>query len=328
MTGRGGGNGRRMSPEEFRRMVDDVRKRHDISEVVGKWTKLKPAGKELVGLCLSHSERSPSMRVNDAKGHVFCFGCGYTADIFRVVMDQLGCGFSEALRWLGAADLATIDPAERIRQRQEQEAERAAEIADAQALWRRCVDPAGTPAERYIREARGISAPIPPSVRFGFLPTGKRGRWGRNRPAMVCGVFDRGGEVVGIQRVFVRSDGLGKAAISHPKQSLGRIKGACLRLGPVRPSIIVCEGPEDGLSIAQDLPECSVWPTLGTGLMPHVDYPEEVREIVIAGQNDGAGKAAVQAAAEALLLRDYRIRTMFPDPAFKDWNDQLRGVSQ
>lgn len=315
--------------EDFRRFVGEVRERHNISDVVSRWTKLKRLKTEWVGLCLQHSERTPSMRVNDAKGQVYCFGCGYTGDIFRVVQDRLGLSFMEALRLIAGDELPLIDPAERIRQRAEDQAARLRDATDAVAMWNSCHPADGTPTEVYLRHARGLTLPIPDSIRFGVVPAwrDKVGAWGPSFPAMVCGVFDRSGAVVGIQRVFLRDGGRAKAAWRRPKKSLGVIKGASLRLGPVRSCIIVCEGPEDGLSLAQELPDCSVWPTLGTALMPHVEYPEEVREIVLAGQNDGAGRNATDAAALALVDRGFQVRTMFPDPAFKDWNDQLRGVS-
>lgn len=320
---------RRRDGEDFRRMVEEVRQQHNISEVVGKWTKLRPAGREMVGLCLRHKERSPSMRVNDAKGKVHCFGCGYSADIFQVIGDELGLSFMDALEWIAGADLRTVDHADRMRQRADDAAARAREIADARELWTRSVEPAGTPAETYLREARGITMALPPSIRFGMVPAWRdreTGEWSKPQPAVICGIYDRAGDVVGIQRIFLRDGGRAKARMKRPKLTLGRIRGASMRLGPVRETVIVCEGPEDGLSLAQELPEHSVWPTLGTGLMPFVEYPPEVREVIVAGQNDAPGAAAAATAAASLAERGFAVRTMFPDPAFKDWNDQLRGV--
>jgi DNA primase len=60
--------------------------------------------------------------------------------------------------------------------------------------------------------------------------------------------------------------------------------------------------------------------------MPEIIFPPEIRSIVIAGQNDEAGRVAVVKAAERLMEQGFDVRTMFPDPAFKDWNDQLRGI--
>lgn len=136
-----------------------------------------------------------------------------------------------------------------------------------------------------------------------------------------------GGDLVAIQRIFLRADGGGKASMRKPKLTLGRIRGACLRLGPVTSEVIITEGPEDGLSLMQELPGSSVWVALGTALMPEIEMPPEVRSVVIAGQNDDAGRSAVMTSAEALTLRGMSVKTMFPSPEYRDWNDQLRGIA-
>jgi DNA primase len=61
-------------------------------------------------------------------------------------------------------------------------------------------------------------------------------------------------------------------------------------------------------------------------MMPAVEYPPEVRSIVLAGDNNAAGRAAVDKAALALIDANYAVRTMFPAPGFADFNDMLRGV--
>lgn len=318
-----------MHTAEFRRMVDEAKARHNITAVAARRTKLRKAGaREKVGLCLFHSERSPSLRLNDAKGTYHCFGCGASGDIVRFVMETERLGFLDALTWLGA-QMPVVSEVDRIRERDEDERERQQAIDDARTFWTAGVDPTNTPAEVYLREVRGISMRLPDSIRFGIVPAWRdrvTNAWSKPMPAVLCAVFNRAGDVVGIQRIFLRADGRAKAALKRPKLTLGRIRGASLRLGPPKASIVVCEGPEDGLSLAQEIPGASVWPTLGTGLMASVEYPDEVREITIAGQNDGPGTAAVCSAASALLERGYDVRTMFPAPGFKDWNDELRGI--
>lgn len=317
------------SEAEFRQRIEDARLRFNITDVIGRWTALKRSGREMKGLCLFHQEHTPSMMVNDVKGQFFCQGCGAHGDIFSVIMEKDGLTFIEALSRLEEGDLPTVDPAERIRQRRREEADRKRDIADAREFWARCVDPAGTPAETYVRDVRRLRMPVPGSIRFGNLPAWrdkKTGEWGKALPAMVCAAQSIDGRVVGIQRIFLRDGGRAKANMKKPKLSLGSVRGAALRLGPVRSEIIICEGPEDGLSLAQELPDQSVWATLGTGLMPAVEFPDTVTSVIIAGQNDDPGRAAVVKASEALLARHFSVRTMFPDAAYKDWNDQLRGI--
>jgi DNA primase len=318
-----------MDDAAFSQLVNEVRNRHNISEVVSKWTSLKRSGRELVGLCLNHKERSPSMRVSDAKGVVFCFACGFTADIFGVVMHMQGLRFMDALRWVDSSELMVVDPSERVRKRAEDEAERRASLADARRFWSDASPIEGSAGETYLCQHRGITMPLPASIRFGRVPSWKddaTGKWGPCAPAVLCAVFDGAGEVCGIQRIFVRDDGSGKRWGAKSKRSLGSIREASMRFGPPQRTVIVCEGPEDGLTLAQEIPGSSVWPACGTGLMPLIDYPPEVQEVIIAGQNNEAGRIAVDRTAEAVIGRGLPARTMFPDADFDDWNDQLLGV--
>jgi DNA primase len=310
------------------RDIEDLRQRHALSDIVGRHTKLRRAGRELVGLCPFHPDRSPSFYVNDAKGLYHCFGCGAHGDVIKFLRDQEGMGFIEALQWLGVSELPIIPAGTRVKAAQEDAEARAQAIANAKAFAARCVDPAGTPAEVYAR-ARGITVPLPRSIRFGMLPAWRdreTGEWSKDRPAMVGLCVNGGGDLVAIQRIFLRQDGTGKAAMRKPKLTLGRIRGASLRLGPVASEVIITESPEDGLSLMQELPGASVWVALGTALMPEIEMPPEVRSVVIAGQNDDAGRAAVKRAAETLTLRGLSVKTMFPSPQYADWNDELRGI--
>jgi DNA primase len=66
-----------------------------------------------------------------------------------------------------------------------------------------------------------------------------------------------------------------------------------------------------------------VWVSLGTANLPNIRYPDIVRKIVICAQNDDAGDLATDKAAHLLHQQGYEVDVRHPDPAFKDWNDQL-----
>ncbi len=325
--------GRRFAPGSaardaaFRQIVEDAKQRFNLSDIVARTRKLHRGSKgEKRALCPFHNERSPSFQINDAKGTFYCFGCSATGDLIQYVMHVEKCDFKGALRWLGAAELPVVDPAERAKAAEEDEALRKAAIADAQLIWDRSIDPAGTLAERYLREVRGITMALPPTVRFGVVPTGRdeNGRWKRPYPAVIFGARDRGGRIVGVQRVFLADDGLGKRWGKKSKLSLGRPRGSVVLLSDGAPDEwVVTEGPEDGLSLAQEMPGRIVGVALGTAMMVAVDYPSSVRSVVIAGQNDAPGHEAVRKAMAGLIERGLAVKTMFPDPRFKDFNDQL-----
>ncbi|AHE57413.1 hypothetical protein NX02_29225 [Sphingomonas sanxanigenens DSM 19645 = NX02] len=294
------------------------------------------AGRELVGLCPFHKEKSPSFRVNDAKATYYCFGCGAFGDVIKFLVKKAGLSFMDALRDIEGGTYPEVDPVERARRAEEDAAEREAAIAEARRIWDGASPAAGSPAEVYAR-SRGIIMPLPPSIRFTRVYAWidrENGEVGPDLPALIGAVTDGAGEVIGLQRIFLAKGGRAKAGMKKPKKSLGRIRGGALRLDAtlvansdlILDEVIITEGPEDGLSLAQEMPDRRVWVALGTAMMPEVQFPPEVRSIVIAGQNDKAGHDAVKKAGEALVERGFAVRTMFPAPEFKDWNDQLRGI--
>lgn len=315
---------------DLRRAAEDARQQYDLSAIVGRRTKLRRAGREWRGLCVFHQERSPSLHVNDATGLYHCFGCNAGGDAIRFVMETEGLRFTDALRWLGAADLPVADPARRARAAAEDAADRAAAVAEAESVWEEAWPTAGSPAETYAR-ARGITIPLPDTIRFGRTYAWRdreTGEVGPALPAMIGAVVDGGGALIGIQRIFLTDGGRTKARMKRPKLTLGRVLGGALRLGPPADEVVVCEGPEDGLTLTQELPGASVWVALGTAMMPAIEYPSEVRSIVLAGDNNAAGRAAVEAAALTLSDTGYGVRTMFPAAGFADFNDMLRGIRQ
>lgn len=313
----------------WRRAVDEAKARWNISDVVAQSRKVTRAGREKRALCAFHDERSPSMQLSDAKGTYYCFGCGAGGDIVSYVMQTEGLGFLDALRWLGGADLPVVDPAQRAKAAAEDAQARAAAIEDARFMWSRCVSPFGTAAETYLR-GRGINI-LPPAVRFGVVPTSRDedGNWKRAYPALVMVCHDEQAGVVGLQRVFLTDDGAGKRWGNRSKLSLGRPRGSAVRLGGFdTDEVVICEGPEDGLSLYQELPQTNVWVALGTAMMPEIRFPASVTRVCIAGQNDAAGEAAAKAAATAFAQQSLNVRTMWPNERFKDWNDQLRGIER
>ena len=313
----------------FRQLVEETRSQHNISDIVGRTRQVRKAGREMVALCAFHNERSPSMRVNDAKGTYHCFGCGSSGDIIKYVMETEGLGFMDAMRWLGASDLPIVPPEQRAQRAAEDAVERQQAIDEARMFWDRSVPAAGTPAEVYAR-SRGIIMPLPPSIRFGMVPAWRdkeTGEWSRDLPALI-GAVTIGDELVAIQRIFLADGGRRKANMKKPKLSLGRVMGGAIWLGPPTADVVITEGPEDGLSLAQEMPGTTVLAALGTALMPAITFPEVVNSIIIAGQNDDAGRTSVDCAAEALLDQGFAVRVMWPSEGFKDWNDQLRGIRQ
>jgi len=79
-------------------IIDEVRDRTDIVEVVSQHVALKKVGKNFKGLCPFHSEKTPSFTVSSEKRIYHCFGCGAGGNVFKFVMEVQSISFVDAVR--------------------------------------------------------------------------------------------------------------------------------------------------------------------------------------------------------------------------------------
>lgn len=94
--------------------VDALRASVDLAEVVGRYVRLKPNGREFHGLCPFHDERSPSFTVNPAKGFVHCFGCGAHHDVVGFLMRIANIDFLAACEQLGHREYSPACPVAKV----------------------------------------------------------------------------------------------------------------------------------------------------------------------------------------------------------------------
>ncbi len=78
-------------------LFEEVKEAYDIVEVVANYVKLKKVGRNYVGLCPFHSEKTPSFVVSPEKQIFKCFGCGVAGDVVTFYMKIKGLSFKEAL---------------------------------------------------------------------------------------------------------------------------------------------------------------------------------------------------------------------------------------
>lgn len=79
-------------------LIDEVRERTDIVEVVSQSVTLKKVGKNFKGLCPFHSEKTPSFTVSPEKRIYHCFGCGAGGNVFKFVMQTQSISFVDAVK--------------------------------------------------------------------------------------------------------------------------------------------------------------------------------------------------------------------------------------
>ena len=88
-------------------IIEEVRSRNDIVDVISAYVKLQKKGSSYFGLCPFHNEKSPSFSVSRQKQMYYCFGCGAGGNVFTFLMEYENYSFVEALRYL--ADRAGVD---------------------------------------------------------------------------------------------------------------------------------------------------------------------------------------------------------------------------
>ena len=153
-------------------LLEEIRSRVDMVEMVGQFVNLKRAGENWKGLCPFHTEKTPSFTVHPKKGIFHCFGCGAGGDAFGFLMRQDRLAFPEAVRLL--AQRAGVElPSERRPEAADGKIEalrqimaRAAEFY-AEALWA----PGGDKARRYL-EGRGVDPEVARRFGLGYAPEG------------------------------------------------------------------------------------------------------------------------------------------------------------
>lgn len=88
-------------------IIEEVRSRNNIVDVVSEYVRLQKKGSSYFGLCPFHNEKSPSFSVSPGKQMFYCFGCGVGGNVFTFLMEYENATFPEALQRL--ADRAGIE---------------------------------------------------------------------------------------------------------------------------------------------------------------------------------------------------------------------------
>ena len=96
--------------DDFLKFLDELRSRISIAEIIGEKTKLQKRGREYIGLCPFHQEKTPSFTINESKGFYHCFGCGAHGDAVKFLMDKEGLPFIDAVKKLAARAGMSLPP--------------------------------------------------------------------------------------------------------------------------------------------------------------------------------------------------------------------------
>lgn len=153
-------------PEDI---IQEILERISIQEVVSKYVTLKPQGKNLVGLCPFHSEKTPSFSVNPSKGLFYCFGCGFGGNVINFIMKTENFSFPEAIEFL-AAQAGILITDNKLNKKSQSEKNKLIKINQLAnklfqyLLWK---SPEGVKALSYL-EKRGITKEAILNFELGF----------------------------------------------------------------------------------------------------------------------------------------------------------------
>jgi DNA primase len=151
-------------------VIDEVKQRTDIVEVISQYTKLNKTGRTLGGLCPFHSEKRPSFFVYPEQQSWHCFGaCNTGGDVFSFIMKKQGIDFGEALRLLAQRAGVTI-PSRPEQDTGKDERERLYQVTEAATQYFHNLllnSPAGEKARSYLA-SRGLSPETIINFQLGF----------------------------------------------------------------------------------------------------------------------------------------------------------------
>jgi DNA primase len=151
--------------------VERVRAASDILEIIGQTVMLKRAGRNWVGLCPFHGEKTPSFSVNPERQFYHCFGCKAGGDVFKFVQETDKVGFLEAVELLSRRAGIPI-PERRPGERGQRAGLLDALEAAAAAYEQWLADPERGAAARAYLERRGITRDAQRTFRLGLAPAG------------------------------------------------------------------------------------------------------------------------------------------------------------
>lgn len=192
--------------------------------------------------------------------------------------------------------------------------------SEALDIWRAAAPPAGSPTAVYLSEFRGLSVPLPPSIRHHpGSPNAPRGPW---RPAMVAALVNVERKVVAVQFTQLMPDGMGKVASGPQRLTIGPKRGAAVRLAPTTDSVVLTEGVEKGLGLMQ-ITGAPCWATCGCECFLETELPPEIARVVLAPDNDAGGRAVIERAGNRFADMGKTVEVALPPDPYVDWDEMV-----
>lgn len=322
-------------------IIQQVRDRVDIVDLVGRFVTLKPSGRSHKGLCPFHDEKTPSFVVSRDRETYKCFGCGEGGNAFGFLMQLENLSFPEAVRTLAAEHGIEVPEGGSGERGVSERLYQANEVA--QAGYREALNTRGNAALAYL-EQRGIDAETIERHGIGFAPdrwdfvvaalrtakisaeTGERagliaerrsgGHYDRLRGRVTFPIRDVRGRVIGFGGRAI-GEGQEPKYLNTPESPIFRKRqaffGMPLALDPIRREerAVVVEGYFDLVALNRAGIGAAL-ATCGTALTE--DHGRELRRrtrnVVLLFDGDAAGQKAMERSLEVLLPADLRVHAV------------------
>ena len=151
-------------------VIEEVRMKNDIVDVISGYVKLQKKGANYFGLCPFHNEKSPSFSVSPGKQMYYCFGCGAGGNVLTFVMEYENYTFQEALTALADRAGVSLPKMEYSKEAREQ-AEFRSRLLEVNKLaanyfYYQLKQPQGKAGYEYFKEKRGLTDET--ILRFGL----------------------------------------------------------------------------------------------------------------------------------------------------------------
>lgn len=324
-------------------IIDEVRARNDIAEVIGSYLPLKTTGRQMKALCPFHKEKTPSFTVNSDRQIYHCFGCGAGGDVIRFVQEYEKTDFMTALRML--ADRAGVEliAGEGSGGGNRQELLRIHE--NIASLYHRILleHESGAAGRAYLA-SRALQDQTVKEFEIGFAPdrpdtlsrwaaqkkipaelleqaglTLKSDRGGgyydRFRNRLMFPIRDEAGRVIGFSGRHVLPEQSGGKYVNSPETPLFHKGRVLFALDKARRAMadsrraVICEGQLDAIR-CHEAGIRNVVATQGTALTP--DHAHMIRryadEIILMFDADAAGRKAALRSSEVFIAEGMSVR--------------------
>ena len=155
-------------------LLEEIRNRCDIVDIISKYVHLKPAGKGFKGLCPFHEEKTPSFMVSPEKQLFHCFGCGEGGNVFNFLMKYEKISFFEAVKMLAKKSGVSLPVNEEKENFLNRQKERLYKLNNLTAnYYRECLFKTnqGKKIINYLKK-RGINDSSVEKYKLGYAPPG------------------------------------------------------------------------------------------------------------------------------------------------------------